>query len=150
MSSASAPRVGIGVILVNPAGEILLGRRLSSHAPAWSIPGGHLEEGETFETCAIREVLEETGLHIRSPQLVSVCNDLETYAQSGRHYISLTLLARVNEGDEPELREPDKCAGWIWCDPHQLPAPHFASSRDGISNWLTGRFYQSESDNMPG
>lgn len=95
-------------------------------------------------------MLEETGLPITAPQLVSVCNDLETYAQSGRHYISLTLLARVNEGDEPVLREPDKCAGWIWCDPHQLPEPHFASSRDGISNWLAGRFYQPAPGHRPG
>lgn len=146
MSPAAHPRVGIGVIIVNAAGQILLGRRLGSHAPAWSIPGGHLENGETFEACAIREVREETGLQIASPQLVAICNDLPTYAQSGRHYISLTLLASAPVGVEPVLCEPEKCAGWIWCDPHQLPEPHFASSRIGIQNWLAGRYYQPEAD----
>jgi 8-oxo-dGTP pyrophosphatase MutT (NUDIX family) len=30
----------------------------------WATPGGGLEEGETFEAAAIRELHEETGLHI--------------------------------------------------------------------------------------
>ena len=45
----SPPRVGVGVILLNPQGKILLGKRKGSHAPYWSIPGGHLEHGESFE-----------------------------------------------------------------------------------------------------
>lgn len=38
------------------------------HRPAradWSFPKGKLEEGETLEECALREVLEETGLICR-------------------------------------------------------------------------------------
>lgn len=31
----------------------------------WSFPKGKLEEGESFEDCALREVLEETGLQCR-------------------------------------------------------------------------------------
>lgn len=30
----------------------------------WTIPGGHLEKGESFEECCIREVLEETNLEV--------------------------------------------------------------------------------------
>lgn len=33
----------------------------------WIAPGGRLEEGETASECAVREVLEETGLLIESP-----------------------------------------------------------------------------------
>ncbi|MGL4775402.1 MAG: nucleotide triphosphate diphosphatase NUDT15, partial [Aeromonas veronii] len=58
------PRVGVGVILTNAQGQVLLGKRKGSHAPYWSIPGGHLELGESFESAAIREVAEETGLEI--------------------------------------------------------------------------------------
>ena len=54
------PRVGVGVILTNAQGQVLLGKRKGSHAPYWSIPGGHLELGESFESAAIREVAERS------------------------------------------------------------------------------------------
>lgn len=41
------PRVGVGVILTNSQGQVLLGKRKGSHAPYWSIAGGHLELGES-------------------------------------------------------------------------------------------------------
>ena len=31
---------------------------------AWVLPGGHIDLGETFEECAIREIKEETGIEI--------------------------------------------------------------------------------------
>lgn len=136
------PRIGIGVILVNPQGDILLGKRKGSHAPYWSIPGGHLEHGESFEACAIREVAEETGLQIQAPVVVGLSNDLLTCQETGRHYISIALLARVTDA-EPQLCEPDKCEGWIWCSPHSLPLPHFEASRQAIACWLSGNLYQA-------
>ena len=46
------PKVGIGVMIQNEKGEVLLGLRQGSHgAGEWSFPGGHLEFGEKiFET----------------------------------------------------------------------------------------------------
>lgn len=137
--SSPYPRVGVGVILINEQGLVLLGKRKGGHAPYWSIPGGHLEIGESFEAAAIREVAEETGLQIREPQVVAVTNNLQTFCESGLHYISVTLLAQAD--GEPQLREPEKCEGWIWCDPRELPEPHFDASRQSIACWLAGRCY---------
>ena len=52
--------VGAGAIIVNAAGEILLGKRTDNGY--WDYPAGSLELGESFEECARREVFEETGL----------------------------------------------------------------------------------------
>lgn len=51
---------GAGVILLNEKNEILLGRRTDNGY--WDYPAGSMELGESFEECARREVLEETGL----------------------------------------------------------------------------------------
>ena len=34
--------------------------------PVWALPKGHIDEGERGEATAVREVLEETGVHGRS------------------------------------------------------------------------------------
>ena len=51
---------GAGVILINERNEILLQRR--SDNGYWDYPAGSMELGESFEECARREVLEESGL----------------------------------------------------------------------------------------
>ena len=135
--SCPRPHVGIGVILVNPEGHILIGKREGSHAPFWSIPGGCLEPGESFETAAIRE----TGLDIVNPVVLCVTNNLETYGQEGLHVISVCLLAKEFYGT-PTLMEPTKCSGWEWCSPHALPQPHFEASQIAIACYLEGKFYR--------
>jgi 8-oxo-dGTP diphosphatase len=55
-----------GVLLRAPSGAILLLKRSSEGDAAgqWAFPGGKQEDGETLETCAVRECLEETGYNI--------------------------------------------------------------------------------------
>jgi ADP-ribose pyrophosphatase YjhB (NUDIX family) len=38
----------------------------------WCVPGGYMEAGESLSEACAREVLEETGLHVRIVRLVSV------------------------------------------------------------------------------
>jgi len=132
-------KTGIGVILYRD-GKILMGKRINSHAPKFSIPGGHLEVGETFEESAIREVKEETGILIRNPKVIAVTNNLETYEQEKLHYVSIILLATDFSGEANTI-EPDKCEGWNWYDPSNLPQPHFDASEKGILCFLENKFY---------
>ncbi len=140
MQTTHHPRVGLGIIIVNGEGHILVGKRKGKHAPYYSIPGGHLEMGETFEEGAVREVKEETNLDIEKPRVIAITNNLETYRKSGKHYISVILLVKKYSG-ELKILEPEKCESWQWVDPHKLPQPHFDASTQGVECYLKGEFY---------
>lgn len=52
----------VGAVVRDPTGRLLLVRR--GHAPQagrWSLPGGHIEAGESPQEALVREVWEETG-----------------------------------------------------------------------------------------
>ena len=51
--------IAAGGLVTNPHHEILWIFRRGF----WDLPKGKLEEGETIQTCALREVQEETGIH---------------------------------------------------------------------------------------
>lgn len=137
---ANRPRIGLGVIVINDEGKILVLHRTGNHAPYWSIPGGSLELGETFEVGATRELQEECGITLVKSQVIAVTNNLETYSEEGLHYISVILVARDYEGNLRNC-EPDKHSELRWVDPHDLPLPHFEASRLGVRCYLDDKFY---------
>ena len=57
-------RVGAYAVLVDDRERILLALWNEGPTPAWTVPGGGIEEGETPEQAAVREVREETGYEI--------------------------------------------------------------------------------------
>jgi mutator protein MutT len=132
-------RVGVGVIIERD-GKILVGKRLAEYAPSFSIPGGWVEQGETFEQAAIREIKEETGLDIVDPKVIAVTNNTSTFQKTGIHGVSVILLVHEVVG-EPVLVEPHKCSEWLWCDPGQLPDPHFDASKKAVACYLSNTFY---------
>jgi ADP-ribose pyrophosphatase YjhB (NUDIX family) len=131
--------VGLGVIILNNEGKVLIGKR-KGFVPKYSIPGGNLEPGETFEAGSMREIKEETNLDVKEVTVIGVTNNLETFKETGKHYISIVSLVTDFSGD-PQLMEPEKCEEWIWCDPKDLPQPHFDASSLAIDLYLQNKFY---------
>ena len=131
--------VGLGVIIVDKEGNILIGKR-KGFVPKYALPGGHLDAGETFEQGAIREIKEETDLNIGNLKVIGVTNNLETLKETGKHYISIILLTTEYSG-ALKITEPEKCEEWMWCDPTELPQPLFDASRMGVELYLKDKFY---------
>jgi 8-oxo-dGTP diphosphatase len=125
-------------ILVMRHGRVLLGRRRGSHGSGYyAAPGGHIEFGESFEQAARREVREETGLEIVDLRLLSVGNYLFEREDGERHYIDVDFVCEAAEG-EPKLMEPEKCDGWDWYDPDNLPQPLFIVTQRMIESLRAG------------
>src|SRR3989344_2901531 len=131
------PLVAVGIIVLRD-GKILVGERIASHgAGTWSIPGGHMEFGKTFEEQARAEVAEETGVtDIEFRKVLCLNNDI-VY---GKHYVNIGFLTEWKSG-EPYNAEPEKSRNWQWVDPHHLPEPMFAPSKAVVKAWLTGSFF---------
>lgn len=135
---------GVGVILIKN-GKILLGKRHPNEKKAgsafksagqWSLPGGKIEFGETFEEAAIREVKEETGISISKPTLISVHNFKNKHA----HFVTLGLIAKKWKG-EAKVMEPDQMTQWGWFSLKRLPKPRYFPSFGVIENYLKKKFY---------
>lgn len=121
-SPATTVRVGVAVFVWRD-GTFLIGQRKGSHGlDTWSIPGGHLEMGESWEACAARETLEETGMRITNLHFLAATNDI---FESGKHYVTVWLSADWLSG-EPQITEPDKYISQRWVDFRHLPEPLFS------------------------
>lgn len=118
MSSGTdkAIRIVAGLHLVRPniygVEEVLMGKRINSTgAGLLAPPGGKVEFGETIIDAAVREALEECGVHL-DPSACAVYSWKEKH-QFGGHYIVFYVMCWRWEG-EIENMEPTKCEAWEW------------------------------------
>jgi 8-oxo-dGTP diphosphatase len=122
IEQAMNPRVGVGVFVFKDK-KFLMGKRLGSHGEGtWSVPGGHLEFGESFADTAQREVHEETGVLIKNIRFGAVTNDF--FEKEGKHYVTIWMISEYDSG-EVALREPEKFVEQGWFDFETLPSPLF-------------------------
>ena len=140
------PGVGFGVMILRD-NKILLGKRHEDPTKAssalhgegtWTMPGGKLHFGETFEAGAERELMEETGLAIGTTKIISLTNNIVPDTQ----FITIGLLSENTIG-EPRVLEPDEITEWRWFPLDELPSPIYPASRQVIENYLSEKFYSA-------
>lgn len=104
-----------GGIVENEEGKILFQYRRGK----WDLPKGKLDEGETIEECAVREVEEETGLqNIQLGELIGVTR--HEYKENGKEIEKETYwFAMKVSGDQkltPQLEEDILELRWVALD----------------------------------
>ena len=115
-------RVGIGVFVFKD-GKFLMQLRKGSHGEgSWSLPGGYLEFGESFEETARREVSEEAGIEIKNVRFGAVTND--HFVDENKHHVSIWMLSEWSSG-QVKIMEPEKCTAQAWHSFEDLPSPLF-------------------------
>lgn len=107
LKKSTALKVRAAVILIKDE-KILLVKHQKRQRSYWVLPGGTVEEGETIEETAKREIKEETDLEIALGELLFIN---EAIPRDGhRHIIDFCFTGKILEGDlkiskEDVLRE---------------------------------------------
>lgn len=88
-------RAGVGIMLINRAGLVWLGRRMPKwfgdrSAYVWQMPQGGIDDGEEPRQAAVRELYEETS--VTSVEIVGEAQEWLTYD------LPETLLGRAMKG----------------------------------------------------
>ena len=128
------PKVGVGVLLADAQGRILLTlRKRAPEANHWSIVGGKLDYFEPLEKCAAREALEEVGVEIAIERLLCVTD--HCLPQEDQHWVAPAYLGRIIKGVATNC-EPDKTEEVRWFAPAELPANLTMTARNAIRAFL--------------
>lgn len=105
--------VTVGVI---NGSKILTGKRRDNGL--WTNPGGHMDDGETVEGAAAREVLEETGIKLEQSALQLVEVQKIKSHRTGKEFALFAFICNVaNEFATTLANDPDKeITEWKWVE----------------------------------
>ncbi len=116
-------RKGVSALIINPKGKFLIVNLNSFEEQFYAIPGGGVEEGESLEEAAYREVKEELGIDAKSLELIGkgetplqftfktpkVKNGVEIIG-SERHFFGFKFI-----GDDNEIKlQEDEVRAYKW------------------------------------
>ena len=107
--------------------KVLVQNKVNCDWAGITFPGGHVEKGESFTDAVIREVLEETGLKISSPQL---CGVKDWSNEDGSRYMVLLYKTKKFEGNLTSSEEGEV----YWLSLEEMTRLRLA---DGMDKMLT-------------
>ena len=128
------PEPIVSAFIFNSEGELLL---IKSHKwkGMYTIPGGHMEIGETLEQALKREVKEEAGIEINNIKLICILD----YMPDGDYWkkkqmIFINYLARTSS---KKITLNEEAQEYLWIKPAQaLKLPMGKETKSTIKNIL--------------
>lgn len=93
--------------------KILTGKRRDNGL--WTSPGGHMDEGETIESAAKREVFEETGIVIDTDKLKLISSEKIKSHRTGKDFALFAFVCQADGEITTINNDPDKeISEWKW------------------------------------
>ena len=133
----------VGVTLINRDGLIFAGRRIDTAAPAWQMPQGGIDAGETPQEAALRELVEETGVRPDRVEVLAETRGWLTYdlppelvgkTWGGKYRGQKQkwfLMRFLGEDAEIDIaRDHPEFAEWRWIAPDEMIAAIVPFKRD--------------------
>jgi 8-oxo-dGTP diphosphatase len=108
------PVVGVGAVVVRDGRALIIKRAHEPRKGEWSLPGGHLDLGESLIDAVRREIKEETGLEIHPGPI------LETFDRVHRdpdgrirfHFVIVDFVCQAPAG-EAVAGDDAEAVAWV-------------------------------------
>ena len=125
-------RLTVTAVLPDDEGRLLLVRRADNGH--WVLPGGGMDPGERVAEAVVREMEEETGVHVRPVNLVGIYSNPDvviSYGGGERTFqvVSIVFLCEAMHG---EPRATPETLEWGYFSPEALPEPFAESHRERV------------------
>jgi nucleoside triphosphatase len=139
------PEPTVGALIFNSLNQILL---VKTHKwkGKYTIPGGHVELGESLLEALKREIHEETGLNLLSAEFLCFQEFIfdESFWEQ-RHFIFFDFICRV-DGEEVTLNEEAQDYLWVGIDEaYNYPIDNYLRHSLDLINGSENRLLSNES-----
>ena len=120
----------VHILLSNSQGEWFVQKRSDTkdtNPGLWDTSAaGHVDSGESYRACAIRELNEELGIAVGEAELVS-CGRLTPLEETGFEFVEMfrvvsdqSLILEADEIADGRWLDPDALSGWMCSTPHEF------------------------------
>lgn len=130
------------VIVLDHDDRLLLLRYAEDGRVYWAVPGGSLEEGESHEQAARRELREELGLIYDDAFGLPVAERAKEHTVGGRRVrqVELYYMARIKAGelDLAAATQPDEITDYRWWTRSEIATANDPIYPLGLLDLVTG------------
>lgn len=130
------PEPTVGALIVNKEGKILLAK---SHKwfDKYTLPGGHIEVGETMKEAVAREVKEEVGLDVEVAEFLLMQEAIfaEEFWKK-KHFIFFDFLCK--SGDKQVKLDGRELQEYVW----EYPGAAFRLELDSFTRKTLEKYLQ--------
>src|SRR5438309_4860986 len=136
------PEPTVGALIVNEEGKILLAR---SHEwfDKYTLPGGHIEVGESMADAVRREVREEVGLDVEVVEMLLIQEAIfapEFYKK--KHFIFIDFYCKSK--DQQVKPDHDEIQDYIWV----FPGAAYNLKLDSFTRKTIDRYLEKNSGSL--
>ncbi|MGQ9480602.1 NUDIX hydrolase [Chloroflexus sp.] len=116
MTSSPIRAAGCVVLACDQTGRLLV-LLIQDRRGIWTLPKGHVDEGESDEEAAVREVAEETGVHCTiAERLERITYPIYHRGRWQDKQVTFFLASAAPEPPTPAVDEGIRTAAWVPLD----------------------------------